>query len=240
MRDRNVKLTIILATYNEIDNLPELLGRIERSVEIPFTIIFVDDGSTDGTREFIKDYCKSHDAKFIFGNRKRGTLLARYKGIVTSNTEYILIMDSDLQHPPEIIMEMYRKLEEGYDFVSASRYISGGSPGNRKAIRGAISRAATFMSKLLLESANRLSDPLSNFIAFRSDLKVNISENWIGYEIPMLILCSNSATKIAEIPFQFREREKGESQLTKTPMFLLWFIMEIIRYKKVEFVNNRR
>ncbi|MCW6168999.1 MAG: glycosyltransferase [Thermoplasmatales archaeon] len=240
MREEKADLSIILATYNEIYNLPELVSRIENSVTIPYELIFVDDGSTDGTREFIMDYCENHNAKYIFGNKKRGTLLARYKGIIVSNSKYLIIMDSDLQHPPEKIMDMYKKLEEGYDFVSASRYMEGGSPGDRKALRGVISRGATFMARHFLRSVNQLSDPLSNFIAFRKDLKVQIFDNWVGYEIPMLIMSSNAKLSIAEIPFQFKERDHGESKLTKTPAFFVWYFMELIRYRKLEGIIRKR
>ncbi|MCL4420637.1 MAG: glycosyltransferase [Candidatus Thermoplasmatota archaeon] len=240
MAEDKANISIILATYNEIDNLPELVSRIENSVTVPYEIIFVDDGSKDGTREFIKDYCSNHNAKYIFSNKKRGTLLARYKGILISNSRYLLIMDSDLQHPPEKIVDMYQKLEEGYDFVSASRYMAGGSPGDRKALRGVISRGATFMARHFLQSANQLSDPLSNFIAFRRELKVQIFDNWVGYEIPMLIMSSNAEIRIAEIPFQFKERERGESKLTKTPAFFLLYLMELIRCRKLESIVRRR
>ena len=235
-RKSNVLVSIVLATHNEVSNLPALLDRIESSIEFEHEIIFADDISTDGTRDYIAEYAKNHTrCKYIFSENMNGTALARYKGIRIANGDFIVIMDADLQHPPEKLNEMITSLEAGFDFVTCSRYIEGGSTGNRDPFRGLISRVAALLAKLLLRSARILSDPLSNYIAFRSNLSVpNVS--WKGFELPLAIIGSNPGITIKEIPFDFRERDRGESSVISQHTFVMTYIKELIIYKKI---NNK-
>ena len=228
-------LSIVLATYNEIDNLPELIRRIAAILKVNHEIIFCDDGSKDGTKEFIVDYCSTHsNGKYILSDVKQTTLIARYRGVMASTGRFVVIMDSDLQHPPEKLIEIYNKLNEGYDMVIASRFAPGGSTGDRKAIRGVISRAASFISKILLKSARGISDPMSNFIGFRRDLNIIIDRKWRGFEIPLCIMSSNKNLKIAEIGYVFKERTAGSSKVTQNMKFMKIFIREMIYYRNNE------
>lgn len=232
-------VSIILATLNESDNLLSLLNRIGNSVNFDYEIIFIDDGSTDGTRDIILKYSETHNnCRYIFGDRKSGTAIAKYKGILEARGDYLIIMDSDLQHPPEKLMELFNAMEEGYDFVVFSRYLTEGSVGNRMPIRGVISRIAGFVAKIFLKEARQLSDPLSNFIGFRANL--NIPEiKWFGYEIQLAILSFNPDLKIRELPYVFHEREKGSSSVTSTMRFPLIFLKEMLRYAKIDRVSEK-
>lgn len=234
------RISIVLATHNEFGNLPFLVKEIEENVNIPYELIFVDDDSRDGTREFIIDYSHNHEnVKKIFSDKKRGTAIARYRGILAASNEYIIIMDSDNQHPPSMINEIVKYLEQGYDFVVCSRYLPDGSTGNRMPIRGLISRVAATISKSLLHSARRVSDPLSNFIGFTSKLSIPLVF-WKGYEIPLCILSSNPQSKIKELPYTFRERENGISSVTSEYTFFITFLKELIIYKKIEWAIARK
>ncbi|MEM0135261.1 MAG: glycosyltransferase, partial [Thermoplasmatales archaeon] len=213
---------------------PLLMKSIEDDVRIPYEIVFVDDISTDGTRDFILDYARSHgNIKYIFSEEKKGTAIARYRGTLEASNVYIIIMDSDNQHPPHMINEIAKQLYQGYDVVLCSRFISGGSTGNRKAVRGLISRIASLIVRLTLRKARHLSDPLSNFIGFRSSIKLPAVE-WEGYEIQLAIFSSNDHLNIKEIPYVFREREIGKSSLTSSYRFIPVFLKEIFIYRKFE------
>ncbi|MEM3290597.1 MAG: glycosyltransferase, partial [Candidatus Micrarchaeaceae archaeon] len=75
------EVSIILCTINEIENLPRLVEKIENVVKFNYQLVFVDDGSTDGTREYIIDYTKKHNnAKYVFNEFKRSLLIAEYIG----------------------------------------------------------------------------------------------------------------------------------------------------------------
>ncbi len=244
MENQNVDLTIVLATLNEIENLPILCSSIDSILtkqKINYQLLFVDDNSQDGTRDFIIDYCaKNPISKYIFNDCKQSPLIARYQGIKSANGKYIITMDADLQHPPSYIMNIYNALLKNYDIVIASRYCKNGSPGNRKIVRGIISRTATFMAQFLLSSSRNIKDPLSGYLGFKNGLKLEIRDDWRGYEIGIFLRASNNNLKIKEIPFKFAERERGKSKVTSNPNFVKIYMVELLRAKKVEIISYQQ
>ncbi len=244
MGNQNIDLTIVLATLNEIENLPILCSSIDSILskqKINYQLLFVDDNSQDGTRDFIIDYCaKNPPSKYIFNDCKQSPLIARYQGIKSANGKYIITMDADLQHPPSYIMNIYNALLKNYDIVIASRYCKNGSPGNRKIVRGIISRTATFMAQFLLRSSRNIKDPLSGFFGFKNGLKLEIRDDWRGYEIGIFLRASNNNLKIKEIPFKFAERERGKSKVTSNPNFVKIYMVELLRARKVEIITYRQ
>ena len=120
-----IELSIVVPLYNENEVFGELVNRLAAVLEgLPFhaEVIFVDDGSADGTGELIREACEKDD-------RFRGAVLSRNFGhqlAVTAGLHYasgnaVAVIDGDLQDPPEIILDFYRKLQEGYDVVYAIR-----------------------------------------------------------------------------------------------------------------------
>ncbi len=234
-------ISIILATYNESRNLPTLLESINRNLSIDHQIIFVDDGSTDGTREIILDYIHQNPrSKYIFNNGKQSTLRARAQGIKQAEGEFIVVMDADLQHPPELISAFYRKLREGCGIVIGSRYARGGSTGNRKPIRGLISRVAGGLAHMLLKSSRKTTDPTSEFFAFKAGLFKDLNEKWRGYEIHLFLLAQNSDKTVCDVPYRFRERSVGESKVTEGIGFIRAYVTELILAKKIELRYRKR
>ncbi|MBR1570209.1 MAG: glycosyltransferase family 2 protein [Bacteroidales bacterium] len=112
-------LSIIVPLYNERESLPELADWIVRSLkDYTFEVIFVDDGSTDGSWEVIKEMAGSnfHGIRF---RRNYGKSAALYEGFAAAKGDIVVTMDADLQDSPEEIPEMVRMIrEEGYDLVS--------------------------------------------------------------------------------------------------------------------------
>lgn len=234
----NIDLTIVLATLNEIENLPILVNRLSnvlQNIKTSYQLLFVDDNSTDGTKEFIIDYCsKNPPSKYIFNKTKRSTLIARSQGIQKSNGKYIIIMDADLQHPPEYVANIYNALLKGYDIVIASRYIKGGSTGKREPERGIISRGASTLAKIFLKSSRYITDPVSCFLGFKNNLNLEIDNGWKGYEIGIFLRASNTKAKVKEIPYVFANREKGKSKVTSSFNFIRIYLIELLHAKKVE------
>ena len=244
MENQNIDLSIVIATLNEIENLPILCSSIDfilTKQKIKYQLLFVDDNSNDGTREFIIDYCtKNPLSKYIFNDCKQSPLIARYQGIKRANGRYIITMDADLQHPPSYLMNIYDALLKNYDIVIASRYCKNGSPGNRKVVRGIISRTATFIAQLLLRSSRDIKDPLSGYFGFKNGLKLEIRDDWRGYEIGIFLRASNNNLKIKEIPYKFAERERGQSKVTSNPDFVKIYMVELLRARKVEIISYRQ
>ncbi len=231
-------LTIVLATLNEIDNLPGLVSSLDLILGkrgLKYQFLFVDDNSSDGTKEFITNYCNENKfSKYIFSNYKESTLIARYRGIKNADGRYIIIMDADFQHPPEYVTDIYDNLLKGYDIVIASRYIKGGSTGNRKPVRGIISRIASELAKFSLNTSRHITDPVSCYIGLRSDLSLDINNKWRGYEIGIFLRASNPYAKIKEIPYKFAERENGSSKVTSSINFIRIYLIELLLAKKLE------
>ena len=118
MENQKIDLTIVLATLNEIENLPVLCSSIDSILSkqnIKYQLLFVDDNSIDGTRDFIINYCaKNPLSKYIFNDCRQSPLKARYQGIKSADGRYIITMDADLQHPPSYIMNIYNKISNPY------------------------------------------------------------------------------------------------------------------------------
>jgi glycosyltransferase involved in cell wall biosynthesis len=126
MKDKQLEtLSILIPVYNEVDNifpLFESLMKALRKTEKPYEIIFIDDGSTDGTLDALVDLnCKNPNIKIISFTRNFGQTAALSAGIDSCKGDIIIPMDGDLQNDPESILLLLQEIEEGYDVVSGWR-----------------------------------------------------------------------------------------------------------------------
>jgi len=120
-----VKVSVVIPAYNEEENLPVLYERLRtvlEKLEGDYEIIFVDDGSTDGSFDVLRDLARRDErVKVIRFRRNYGQTAAMYAGFEHATGEVIVTMDADLQNDPEDIPRLLKKLEEGYDIVSGWR-----------------------------------------------------------------------------------------------------------------------
>lgn len=120
------KISIVIPLFNEQAVMPQLIQRLTtvlNSCELSTEIVLIDDGSTDDTRELIRQICLK-DPRFmgVFLSRNHGHQLALSAGLkLCRGTEAAMIMDGDLQDPPELILDFYSKISEGYDVIYAVR-----------------------------------------------------------------------------------------------------------------------
>ncbi len=144
------KCTIIVPCYNEEEVLRLFHKTVNEALcDVPFAyeFLFVNDGSKDGTLDIIKDIM-TYDEKvhYISFSRNFGKEAAMYAGLKESDGDYVVIMDADLQDPPELIPEMYKAvIEEGYDCVATRRVDRKGEP----PIRSAFANAFYFIMKII-------------------------------------------------------------------------------------------
>ena len=228
-------VSIILATLNERGNLPELLEGILRQPLPPFEVIVVDDGSTDGSREFLTGVQARDDRlRLIFHDGKQTTLRAQCMGIEAARGEFVIVMDADLQHPPDRIPAMVRELAGGAGVVVASRYAPEGAPGPRTVMRTVISRGAEWIAKFALTEARRVTDPVSGFFGFRRELMCSLNPLYRGYKLLVFVLVMNQGRPVAEVGFRFEPRKRGTSKVTQTLRFFRIFLVEVVLAKRLE------
>ena len=120
------KITIIIPAYNEEESLPHLYERLEKLMNsmgnYEFEILFVNDGSKDNTIKLIKEYReKDNRISYVDFSRNFGKEIAMIAGLDYAKGDCVIFMDADLQDPPELIPELVKYWEEGYDDVYAKR-----------------------------------------------------------------------------------------------------------------------
>lgn len=212
-----IEVSIIIPTFNEIDNVGEVVNRVDATLRgIAWEIIFVDDNSSDGTAEAIRKLA-IHDRRVRVLRRigRRGLSSACIEGMLGSAGPYIGVMDADLQHDEGLLPRMLEVLRTGEaDIVVGSRYIAGGAVGAWSGDRVAISRLATTLSRVVLRAD--LTDPMSGFFMMRREAMVQCVRrlSGVGFKILLDIFASSPRPlRCRELPYTFRVRQAGESKL---------------------------
>ncbi|MFJ7270138.1 glycosyltransferase [Streptomyces sp. NPDC099050] len=216
-------VTLIIPTFNEAGNIAELLSRLAVALplpaHLPVSVLFVDD-STDDTPAVIEKAaleCAFPVAVLHRESPEGGLGGAVVEGIGRADTDWIVVMDADLQHPPHLVPELVGEgARTGADLVVASRYIAGGSrAGLAGSYRIAVSRGATWLAKGLFPRTLRgISDPMSGFFAMRRSAVTEEALKPLGYKILMELAVRCRPARVAEVPFVFQERFAGESKST--------------------------
>ncbi len=215
----NPKLTIVIPTYNEAENIKILVERLVDVLETnginDFEVLVVDDNSPDETCSIVKQISrKDQRIKCILRVDEKGLASAVVEGFRHAKGSYIVVMDADLQHPPEIVPKLVRFLEEkGADVAVASRYVKGGGVAGWSRIRLLMSRLGTIGVKLLVDETCKTTDPLAGFFAVRKD-KLNIDKiRPRGFKILIEILVRHPNLRVIDVPYLFQRRYAGHSKL---------------------------
>lgn len=211
-----VRVSVVVPTYNERENIDELLSRIDASLKgIDYEVIVVDDNSPDGTAERVMELSSKYPVRLVKRAGKLGLSSAILDGVKVCRGEYVVVMDADLQHPPEAIRDLLQHARE-CDVVIASRYVRGGGTVGFSLIRRIISLGATYMARILIPQARRVKDPLSGFFLVKKNI---IEETKLavpsGYKALIEVLSQHNNLKICEVPYVFRARVRGESKLSE-------------------------
>jgi dolichol-phosphate mannosyltransferase len=214
-------VSVIVPTFNEGPNVRELLRRLDAAMSgTAYEVVFVDD-STDSTPEIIREAAAKSEAPVRLIHREHptgGLGGAVVEGIQASTSSWCLVMDGDLQHPPEVIPNMLARASQGdTDVVVASRYTAGGtSDGLANAVRTGVSRASTLLTKAMFpRKLSGCSDPMTGFFLVNRDAIDMESLRPRGFKILLEILARRQM-RVAEVPFDFAERYAGESKASFT------------------------
>ena len=212
-----VQLSIIVPTFNEAPNVAELIRRVTVAVEgIDAEVIFVDD-STDHTPDVIREVAASADlpVRLVHRSSRAGGLGgAVVEGFALAESDTCLVIDGDLQHPPEQIPVLFERFERGdADVVIASRYAGGGTAtGLADRTRVLVSKAATALTRAMFPIRLRdVSDPMTGFFLVDRRAIEASTLRPRGFKILLEILARKNL-RVAEVPFDFADRHAGESK----------------------------
>ncbi len=203
-------VSIILATYNESENIGDILLAILNALPDPVEIIVVDDDSPDQTWKLAKDFGDPR-VKVIRRVNTRGLASAINRGIIESRGELIGWMDADMCHPPSLLPTMLEALKD-CDVVIGSRYVEGGKD-DRDPSRVLSSRLVNRLATLVLGEG--IHDYDSGFILMHRHVLDSVSLTPSGYGayfIEFIYACQRKGLKVIEIPYTFTERVKGVSK----------------------------
>jgi dolichol-phosphate mannosyltransferase len=180
-----------------------------------YEVVIVDDASTDNTAEVCSTLSREYPLQLIVRPQpENGLSGAVLRGLAQTRGHLLVVMDADLQHPPEQIPDLLAPLEAGdADFVIGSRYVPGGSTDDKWGVlRQLNSWAATLLARPF---AGHTHDPMSGFFALKRNTYEQAGQlNPIGYKIALELMCKCRVRRVCEVPIHFGIREAGESKLS--------------------------
>jgi dolichol-phosphate mannosyltransferase len=222
-------LSIVVPTFNEAPNIEELVLRVASAVDgagIDAEIVFVDD-STDATPDVIREVADRLAAeraqaaastlpvRLIHRDHPTGGLGgAVMAGFEAAASDACLVMDGDLQHPPEEIPALWRRFVRGdVDVVIASRYAGGGTAGGlADRTRVMVSKGATALTRAMFPIRLKdVSDPMTGYFLVDRRTVDSAQLKPRGFKILLEIL-ARRPMRVAEVPFDFADRHAGESK----------------------------
>lgn len=210
---------VIIPTYNEIENLPLITGRVlEATPDVH--ILIVDDNSPDGTGDLADKYAGSNDHIHVLHREGKGGLLGAYiagfKWGLERDYEVLCEMDADGSHAPEQLHLLLEQIDKGADLVIGSRYVPGGETVNWPASREYLSRLGNLYISFALGAG--LSDMTAGYRAFRRSLLESIDFDELSkagyiFQVDLAFRAVKEGFDVREVPITFTEREFGESKL---------------------------
>jgi len=212
-----LELAVVVPTFNERENVPLLLEKLERVLAgIAYEVIFVDDDSPDGTAATLRSIAATNPRVHVLQRiNRRGLASACIEGMMATAAPYIAIMDADLQHDERVLPEMLAKLKaEALDIVVATRNAEGGGMGEFAPHRVFLSRLGDRLSRFIART--RVSDPMSGFFIVRRKYldEVVRSASGIGFKILLdLVASAKRPVRTGEVPYTFGKRLHGDSKL---------------------------
>jgi dolichol-phosphate mannosyltransferase len=212
-------VSLIVPTRNEAGNISELLVRLDRlPAGVLGEVVFVDD-SDDDTPATIAYLGPGVDFPVDVvhrepGHRDGGLSGAVLEGFRRAKCEWMAVMDADLQHPPEVLADLFATTQsEGADIVCATRNAGGGGRDGLGAARDLISKSFTGFARRAFPGRLRgVSDPMSGFFLVRRSAVDPAVLNPTGFKILLEILVRTPGLRRAEVAYEFAPRHAGDSK----------------------------
>lgn len=214
-----------MPTYNEADNLDELLAQL-LALPARLGVLVVDDNSPDGTGELADAWAARSGGRVRVlhraGKLGLGTAyIAGFQKALELDAQYVMTMDADFSHNPRYIPDMLAMAERKH-VVIGSRYVAGGGSRNCSWKRILLSRGANFVARALL--GLRARDATAGFRLYHSEVLRSIPLSQIfssGYSflVEMLFMCQRRGWSIGETPIIFEDRRKGQTKISRQEIF---------------------
>jgi dolichol-phosphate mannosyltransferase len=213
-------VSILVPTINEAENLPLLTQRIAAAMAgRSYEIIIIDDNSQDGTAGVCRELAAKYPLRLLVREHPRDGLSgAVLHGIAAAQGATFVVMDADLQHPPESIPLLLAALDGGADFALGSRHIAGGSTDTTWGVLRRIN--STVATLLARPFAPGVTDPMAGFFALRRTTFQGASQlTPLGYKIALELMCKCRVKALKEVPIHFALRNRGQSKLSLKQQF---------------------
>lgn len=215
-----LRLSLVVPTFNERQNLSELVaqltGLLDPELGDDYEIIIVDDDSPDRTWELADELAANRPKlRVIRREGERGLSTAVIRGWQIARGDVLAVIDGDLQHPPEITVQLWRAIQNGADLAVASRHVPGGGVSDWSLARRMLSRGAQVIGLALLPGVlGRVSDPMSGYFMIRREAIAGAVLHPLGYKILVEVIGRGTVRAVTEIGYVFRERQEGQSKVT--------------------------
>lgn len=212
---------VIIPTYNELGNIEKMVRKVF-SLERPFHLLIIDDGSPDGTADVVKKL-QSEFPDQLFLVERQGKLglgtayIKGFKWALKRQYEFIFEMDCDFSHSPDDLLRLYEVVASGNaDVVIGSRYVKGGGFVNWPYNRILLSKFASYYVNLVTWIG--IKDTTAGFVVYRRKVleTINLDKiRFVGYafQIEMKFAAQKLGFKLSEIPIIFTERVEGVSKM---------------------------
>lgn len=211
-------VSVVVPTYNEAENIAELLDRLGRALAgVRHEVIVVDDNSPDETWQTARAHASGNPAvRVIRRFEDRGLSSAVLAGMAVAEGRALAVIDADLQHDETALPEMVRSVTDGgSDVCIGTRWGPGGSLEEMPPIRRFCSRAVTLLARTLV-TRTRTTDPLSGyFVISRSAYEATAPAiKPRGFKILLEFLGRGRDLRLSEVGYRFRARRRGETKLS--------------------------
>jgi dolichol-phosphate mannosyltransferase len=227
--------SLIVPTYNEKKNLKQLVQQLcyllDEAISGAYELIIVDDNSPDGTWELALELMAQYPQLRVMRRvEEKGLSTAVIRGWQVAKGEVLGVIDGDLQHPPEILLQMWAEIVGGADLAIASRHVEGGGVSQWSIMRRFLSRGAQLLGLVICpEVVGRVSDPMTGYFLVRRTCIADKIMNPLGYKILIEVLGRGKIRWIAEVGYVFQERQHGESKVTRKQY--LEYIQHLLRLR---------
>jgi len=229
----NSDILVIIPTYNEVANVSRLIPVI-MELQPAVDVLFVDDNSPDGTQDVIKAKAEVFPGRIHLLSREQklglgSAYVAGFEYALKRDYVYICEMDADFSHDPNDIPRLVKAVQQGEEkLVIGSRYFNGISIVNWPLSRLILSYSANFYARFI--TGLPVQDTTAGFKCFHRDVLEaiplqRIKSNGYAFQIEMHFRAWMAGFKLSEVSIIFREREEGESKMSKSIIFeAVWMV----------------